>query len=95
MGLVCCAKRQSIDLMLRQSLHAKLLIGVLDRLSGEGIIWSRLVVGGGGLYLIHTAVPLLHTAAIVSIQSSRSALHPRRLLYLAAKDKIYVLRMQI
>ncbi len=81
--------------MLRQSLHAKLLIGVLDRLSSEGIIWSRLVVGGGGLYLIHAAVPLLHTAAKVSIQSSCSALHSRRMLYLAAKDKIYVLRMQI
>lgn len=93
MGLVCCAKRQSIDLMLRQSLNAKLFIRVLDRLSSEGNIWSRLIVGGGGLYLIHAAVPLLHTAAVASIQSSRSAINSRRLLllYLAAKNKIYVL----
>lgn len=62
--------------MLRQSLNAKLLIGVLDRLPSEGIIWSRLVVGGGGLYLIHAVVPLLHTAAIFFFQSSRSAFHP-------------------
>lgn len=91
MGLVCCAKRQSIDLMLRQSLNAKLFIRVLDRLSSEGNIWS-LIVGGGGLYLIHAAVPLLHTAAVASIQSSRSAINSRRLLllYLAARNKIYV-----